>query len=77
MITTVCMNPALDRTVTVDALEKGQVNRIRTSRTDVGGKGVNVAVVARRLDMAAQVIGVAGEDGLERIRQKLDAEGVG
>lgn len=76
MITTVCMNPALDRTVTVDALEKGQVNRIRSSRTDVGGKGVNVAVVAKRLRLDAQVIGVAGEDGLERICAAMDAEGV-
>lgn len=76
MITTVCMNPALDRTVTVDALQKGQVNRIRDSRTDVGGKGVNVAVVARRLQLDAQVIGVAGEDGVERICAAMDAEGV-
>ena len=76
MITTVCMNPALDRTVTVDALQKGQVNRIRNSRTDVGGKGVNVAVVARRLQLDAQVIGVAGEDGVERICAAMDAEGV-
>ena len=77
MITTVCMNPALDKTVTVDALQAGQVNRIRTSRTDVGGKGVNVAVVARRLGLEAQVIGVAGEDGVGRIRQAMDLEGVG
>ena len=76
MITTVCMNPALDKTVTVDSLQKGQVNRIRASRTDVGGKGVNVAVVARRLQLDAQVIGIAGEDGLDRIRQAMDAEGV-
>lgn len=76
MITTVCMNPALDKTVTVDSLQKGQVNRIRSSRTDVGGKGVNVAVVARRLQLDAQVIGIAGEDGLIRIRQAMDAEGV-
>ena len=39
MITTVCMNPALDKTVTVDSLQKGQVNRIRSSRTDVGEIG--------------------------------------
>ena len=76
MITTVCMNPALDKTVTVDSLQMGQVNRIRSSRTDVGGKGVNVAVVARRLQLDAQVIGIAGEDGLDRIRQAMDAEGV-
>ncbi len=77
MITTICMNPSFDRTVTVDALQPGQVNRIRSVRTDVGGKGVNVAVVARRLGMAAQVIGVAGEDGVDRIRCAMETEGVG
>ncbi len=76
MITTVCMNPSFDRTVTVDALTPGHVNRIRASRTDVGGKGVNVAVVARRLGMDARVIGVAGEDGVEKIRAAMDGEGV-
>ena len=76
MIFTLTLNPALDKTVTVDSLQKGQVNRIRSSRTDVGGKGVNVAVVARRLQLDAQVIGIAGEDGLIRIRQAMDAEGV-
>ena len=57
MITTICLNPALDRTVTVDSLVPGQVNRIRNARTDVGGKGVNVAVVCRRLGLEAKVIG--------------------
>lgn len=76
MITTVCMNPSFDRTVTVEHLVPGQVNRLRSSRTDVGGKGVNVAVVARRLQMEAQVIGLAGLDGVERVRAAMDAEGV-
>lgn len=76
MITTVCLNPSFDKTVGVDALTPGQVNRIRTSRTDVGGKGVNVAVVARRLQLEAQVIGTAGEDGVSRIRTAMDAEEV-
>lgn len=76
MITTICMNPSFDRTVEVDALKAGHVNRIRAARTDVGGKGVNVAVVARRLGIDAQVIGVAGEDGASRIRAAMDAEGV-
>lgn len=76
MITTVCMNPSFDKTVTVDSLMPCQVNRIRSSRTDVGGKGVNVAVVARRLGLEAQVIGVAGMDGAERISAAMDKEGV-
>ena len=77
MITTICLNPALDRTVTVDSLVPGQVNRIRTSRTDVGGKGVNVAVVCRRLGLDARVIGCAGVDGYAKLRAKAKAEGIG
>lgn len=77
MITTICLNPALDRTVTVDSLVPGQVNRIRTSRTDVGGKGVNVAVVCRRLGLDARVIGCAGVDGYAKLRAKANAEGIG
>ena len=76
MITTVCLNPALDRTVTVDHLTPGGVNRIRSSRTDVGGKGVNVAVVCCRLGLDAQVIGCAGVDGYAKIRSAMSAEGV-
>ena len=77
MITTICLNPALDRTVTVDALIPGQLNRIRMSRTDVGGKGVNVAVVCRRLGLEAQVIGCAGVDGYAKLQAKAKTEGIG
>lgn len=77
MITTICLNSALDRTVTVDTLVLGQVNRIRSSRTDVGGKGVNVAVVCRRLGLETQVIGCAGAEGYGKISAAMKAEGVG
>lgn len=76
MITAICINPCFDKTVTVDALVPGQVNRIRGIRTDVGGKGVNVAVAARRLGMEAQVIGCAGVDGSGKLRTAMDREGV-
>lgn len=75
VLTTICLNPALDRTVTVDALMPGQVNRIRSSRTDVGGKGVNVALVCCRLGLAVQVLGCAGTEGADRVRAALTAEG--
>ena len=74
MITTICLNPALDRTVTVDRLAPGEGNRIRASRTVVGGKGVNVAVVCRRLGLEAQVIGCAGVDGYAKIRAAMSGE---
>lgn len=76
MITAVCMNPAFDRTVTVDALMPGRVNRIRDARTDMGGKGVNVVVVARRLGLEAQCVGCMGREGAERFAAMMDKEGL-
>lgn len=76
MITSICMNPSFDKTVEVAALEVGEVNRIRTSRTDMGGKGINVAVVAQRLGLNCQCIGVMGEDGAARLQAMLEKEGM-
>lgn len=76
MITSICMNPSFDRTVEVDALTMGEVNRIRTSRLDVGGKGINVAVVASRLGLASRCVGCAGEDGAARLTASLDREAI-
>lgn len=76
MITSICMNPSFDKTVEVDSLVLGEVNRIRTSRSDMGGKGINVAVVAQRLGLRCQCIGVMGEDGSARLEAMLDKEGM-
>ncbi|MBQ7305421.1 MAG: 1-phosphofructokinase [Clostridia bacterium] len=76
MITSICMNPSFDKTVEVPALEVGEVNRIRTSRTDMGGKGINVAVVAQRLGLNCQCLGVMGEDGADRLQAMLNKEGM-
>ncbi len=47
MITTVTMNPCIDRTVHLKAFTKGAINRVQRSRTDIGGKGINVSVALR------------------------------
>ena len=76
MITGVCLNPSFDKTVEVDALALGEVNRIRSVRVDMGGKGVNVAVVARRLGLDALCIGCMGEQGAQHFTRLMDAEGL-
>ena len=74
MITTICLNPCFDKTVNVDSLQLGQVNRIREARVDLGGKGINVAVVAKRLGLEVQCIGVMGEDGAAELTTLMDRE---
>lgn len=74
MITSICMNPSFDRTVEVDALTLGEVNRIRAMRQDVGGKGINVAVVAHRLGLPVQCVGCAGRDGADAVGAALERE---
>ena len=76
MITSVCMNPSFDKTVEVDSMTLGAVNRIRSVRRDMGGKGINVAVVAHRLGLGCRCIGCMGQDGADRLTAMLDAEGL-
>ena len=74
MITTICLNPCFDKTVNVDRLLPGQVNRIRDARVDLGGKGINVAVVAKRLGLDVQCIGIMGENGSADLIAMMDRE---
>jgi len=76
VITTICMNPCFDRTVEVDTLQISRVNRIRNARDDLGGKGINVAVVAGRLGLDAQCIGIMGTDGSSELCGLMDREGL-
>jgi len=49
MIITVTLNPALDKTIEIDEFKIGNVNRIVSTRVDVGGKGINVSKVIKEL----------------------------
>lgn len=42
-VITITLNPAIDLTVTVDTLTPGAEQRASAARSDVGGKGINVA----------------------------------
>ena len=60
MITTVCMNPSFDKTAEVGQLAAGSVNRLSNVRYDVGGKGLNVAIVLQRLKVDVSCVGCLG-----------------
>ena len=60
MIIVVCLNPALDVTHHLDAVDWGGVNRPRAVRARPGGKGLNVARTLHALGVDVLVLGVAG-----------------
>ena len=64
MIYTVTLNPAIDKTVVIENLRPGKVNRVSSVRTDAGGKSVNVSKCLKALGMpsvAAMIL--AGDAG--------------
>ena len=71
MITTVTMNPCMDKTVTVDTFQYGGLNRVQNGREDIGGKGINVASVVTNLGGMALCTGINYENGGDFIQGKL------
>jgi len=76
MIITVTLNPSLDRTIELDSLAQGCVQRVTAARLDPGGKGVNVAraLLANGIPSRA-VLPVAGVEG-DQLVALLEHEGV-
>ena len=73
MIYTVTLNPAVDKTVVIESLRTGSVNRVGSVREDAGGKGINVSKCLQKLgaDSVAAMI-LAGDTG-KRLENMLKA----
>ena len=63
MITTVTLNPCIDRSVYVSGLKVGGYNLVSHSRTDLGGKGINVSIVAHALGYDTRALCLDYMDG--------------
>lgn len=77
MILTVCLNPAVDKTCTIEMLSSGAVNRLQSAVSIAGGKGVNVAKVLRAFSMPVAIVGFLGGMGgrlIEEVFEKIGVE---
>ena len=74
MITTITLNPAIDRTIILDSFEHGSVNRVKSVREDMGGKGINVAKVLQSLGHSTCAIGFIGKKNSQYVENLLMAE---
>lgn len=76
MITTVTLNVAIDKAYVVDALEKGHVMRVQKCTNTPGGKGLNVAKVAKLCGEDVVATGFVGGHAGAYVEEMLNAQQV-
>jgi len=76
MIITVTLNPAIDKTVQINKLIPGGLNRITDIVFDAGGKGINVSKTLKVLGMDSMATGFLGIRAGNLIEECLDKAGV-
>lgn len=75
MIYTITFNPALDYIVEVDKFEKDEINRVSSELILPGGKGINVSIVLKNLDINSTALGfIAGFTGKEIENRLIDSK---
>src|SRR6059036_1788121 len=76
MIITVTLNPAIDHTLVLPKFVAGDTIRVKSVRSDPGGKGINVSRVIQELGGESLAMGFA-PGGLGRyIEQTLEGQGI-
>ena len=73
MIITITTNPSIDRTIGVDALSLGGVNRGDLTAIDPGGKGVNVSRALASYGAKTHAVLICGDLGSQWFSKKLNS----
>jgi len=76
MIVTVTLNPAMDQTLVVPKFVAGDTLRVKASRIDPGGKGINVSRVIRELGGESIAMGFAPGGLGSYVLQTLERQGI-
>jgi 1-phosphofructokinase len=75
-VVTLTLNPAIDRTVSLDRLVPGEVHRARSLRDDAGGKGINVASCLADWGVPVTVTGVLGAGNAAAFEALFSEKGI-
>ncbi len=77
MIYTLTPNPAVDRELTVPAMEFDSALRATESRIDFGGKGFNVSRLLKGMDASSVAVGFLAGNAGELLQKGLQSLGIG
>ena len=76
MIITVTLSAAMDKTVWIDSLKRGGLNRIRRIEYDGSGKGINVSRSLYAMGVQSLATGLLGGTNGDAILRDVQAEGI-
>jgi 1-phosphofructokinase len=76
MIATVTLNPAIDKSLIVARFAVGKTNRGEVTRTDAGGKGINVAKAVKQFGVEVCALGFVAGSNSRFILEALAASGI-
>ncbi len=76
MIITVTMNPAIDKTVDLEHMVHGGLNRVKNVIMDAGGKGINVSKTIKELGGETVATGFVGGSSGSFIKKVLQELGI-
>lgn len=71
MITSISLNPSIDRTMTVESFTPGGLNRVVASSDVAAGKGINVALTVSALGLDSECIGYMYRDSASLFEKRL------
>jgi len=76
MIHTITLNPAIDKVLRIDEFKPSRMNRIKTIKTCLGGKGSHIAYNLSLFGAQSQAYGIAFGDVGRQIIEVLESAGV-
>ena len=76
MITTLTVNPCIDKTLCVEKFDLYKMNRATVMSKDISGKGINIALALNGLKKETFCVGFDFTAGGEVIRPALEKEGI-
>lgn len=76
MVLSVTLNPCIDKTIYLDHLETGTYNRVKNSRSDLAGKGLNVSTVLNNLGEDTLCMGLNFRNNGSLLERTLNSRGL-
>lgn len=76
MIYTLTFNPAIDYVMYFDEVSEGETNRAAREYAVIGGKGINVSVILKRLGVKSVAMGFAAGFTGDAILSELEKSGI-